>query len=378
MFDCFPRVTLIVGLILFFVPSLARGQTWTTEVVDLSGESISMAADVDGNIHMSYLGGNGMVKYGFRPAHTSRWFTMDIPGAASEGSTHLPTKIALDPQGNPHVCYTPGELKYASFDGKHWNIQQIDPASGQISFTCSVAVAPDGTQHILWYQYGMPGGGYYLHLKHAVLRDGVWMARTVDYEGQTGKWNSMVIDPRGVPNISYDSFLKNELKYAYWNSKEWKVSVVDSPERGGAGGKGNSLILNRDGKAQISYVRDDALLYAWPTATSWKIDTVSQISTNGGWLGYRTRQALDPQGNPHIVYEDGGSVKHAFWDGSHWSIQLISGPGPDPNRYEDIAIDHQGTIYIGYRDASDNSVKVAVGLPQAPTQNPLTQQKPDQ
>jgi hypothetical protein len=71
-------------------------------------------------------------------------------------------------------------------------------------------------------------------------------------------------------------------------------------------------------------------------------------------------------------------VKHAFWDGSHWSIQLISGPGPDPNRYEDIAIDHQGTIYIGYRDASDNSVKVAVGLPQAPTQNPLTQQKPDQ
>jgi hypothetical protein len=326
---------------------------------------------------MSYLGGNGMVKYGFRPAHATRWFTMEIPKASYEGDTHMPTKIALDPQGNPHICYTPGALKYASFNGKQWSIQEINPGSGNISFTCSVAIAPDGTQHVIWYQYGMPTGGLYLHLKHAVLRDGVWMARTVDFEGQTGKWNSMIVDAQGIPNISYDSFLKGELKYAYWNGKNWKASVVDSPERGGDGGKGNSVIVNRDGRAQISYVRDDALLYAWQTATSWKIDTIDHISTNGAWLDYRTRQALDPQGNPHIVYEDGGRVKHAFWDGSQWRIQVVSGSGLDPLRFADIAIDHEGIIYIGYRDATDNSVKVAVGLPQAQVQNAPAKAKPD-
>jgi hypothetical protein len=374
MLDRFPKAIPIVCLIFFFVPGTTFGQTWTTETVDSSGESISMAADVDGNIHMSYLGGNGIVKYGFRPAHTTRWFTMEIPKASYEGDTHMPTKIALDPRGNPHICFTPGELKYASFNGKQWSIQEINPGSGNISFTCSVAIASDGTPHVIWYQYGMPGGGFYLHVKHAVLQNGVWMARTVDFEGQTGKWNSIVVDSRGMAHISYDSFLKGELKYAFWNGKEWKVSVVDS---GGAGGKGNSLVVGREGKAQISYEYDDTLLYAWQTATSWKIDTIDHISTTGGWLDYRTRQALDPQGNPHIVYADGGRVKHAFWDGSHWRIQVVSGPGLDPLRYADIAIDQEGVIYIGYRDATDNSVKVAVGLPQAQVQNAPTKKKPD-
>jgi hypothetical protein len=363
---------LAVSFLLLCFPTSTVGQTWqwTTETVDSAGESISIASDLDGNIHMSYLGGNAIVKYGFRPAHVARWFTMDIPEAGAGGNSHLPTRIALDPQGNPHVCFTPGVLKYASFGGKRWTIQQIDPGSGLISFTCSVAIAPDGTQHVIWYQYGVPSGGYYLHVKHAVLQNGVWMARTVDFEGQTGKWNSIVVDAQGMAHMSYDSFLKGELKYAFWNGKEWRVSVVDAS----GGGMGNSIIANREGKAQISFEHDDKLLYAWQTATSWRIDTVDQIVTTGGWLGFRSRQALDPQGNPHIVYEDGGAVKHAFWDGSGWRIQMVSPAGIETFRYSDLAIDKEGAIYIAYRD-HDGSVKVAVGHPQAPPQHASSQPK---
>jgi hypothetical protein len=372
-FRAFSGDGLVVLVFLFFIllPSRVLGQTWdwTSETVDAAGESISMAADLDGNIHMSYLSGDQTVKYGFRPAHTPRWFTMDIPGAKAEGNSHMPTRIALDPTGNPHVCFTPGVLKYASFDGKRWAVQQIDPGSGLISFTCSIAIAQDGTQHVVWYQYGVPSGGYFLHLKHAVLQNGVWMARTIDFEGQTGKWNSISVDVQGMVHATYDSFLKGELKYAFWNGKEWHVSVVDSS---GAGGMGNSIVLNREGKAQISYEQDDKLLYAWQTSTSWKIETINQISTNGGWLGFRSRQALDPQGNPHIVYEDGGAVEHAFWDGSRWQIQRVSPPGTEPNRFNDIAIDHDGNIYIGFRDGIDGSVKVVVGRPKTPAKNAST------
>ena len=361
---------LIVYLVFLFSPAPTCGQSWqwTTEMVDSSGESLSIIADPEGNIHMSYLAGDAVVKYGFRPAHSTHWFTMDIPGANAGGNSHLPTKIALDPRGNPHICFTPGVLKYASFDGKKWSIQEINPGSGVIWFTCSVAIASDGTPHVIWYQYGMPSGDFYLHVKHAVLQNGSWLARTVDFEGQTGKWNSIAVDAQGMAHMSYDSFLKDELKYAFWNGKEWRVSVVDS-----RAGMGNCVIVNRNGKAQISYEYVDTLRYAWQTDKSWKLDTIDHISTSGSWMGYRSRQALDPQGNPHVVYEDGGGVKHAFWDGSRWRMQLVSGAGPDHHRFSDITIDQEGTIYIAYRDAADGSVKVAVGHPEGHAQNISTE-----
>jgi hypothetical protein len=336
---------------------------------------MSVAADNDGNIHLSYQS-KGVVKYAFRPAHQSRWFTMDLAG--TEGYSNAPTHLALDPKGNPHVCYTPGVLKYASFDGKRWNIQQIDPGSGLIEYNCWVAIAPDGTPHVTWYQYGNPTGGYYLHVKHAVLQNGTWMARTVDFEGQTGKWNSIAVDAQGVPHMSYDSFLKGALKSAVFDGQEWKVTLVEDREMGGDAynrGMGNCIIVNRDGFAQISYEYDDTLRYAWQTGSSWKTETIDHITTTGSWMGFRTRQALDPEGNPHVVYEDGGSVKQAVWDKSHWQIQVISSPGIEKQRFSDIAIDHDGTIFIAYKDAVDGSVKIAVGRPQ--TQSASDAKKPE-
>ena len=369
----FRKVRNILGFVLLlFIARPAFGQSWqwTTETVDPSGKSTSLAVDKDGNVHLSYFS-DGVVKYGFRPSQSARWFTMDI--APGGGYTDLPTKIALDPQGNPHICFTPRVLKYASFNGKEWIVQQIDPDSGLIEYNCSISIAPDGTPSVTWYQYSAPDGSNYLHVKHAILENGVWMARTVDFEGQTGKWNSVAVDAQGVPHMSYDSFLAGAIKYAIWDGKQWKVSVVDSRDlHNGAtynAGMGNSLILNRAGKAGISYEDLETLRYAWQTDTGWKIDVVDRIRTTGSWLGYRSRQALDPQGNPHITYEDSGAVKHAYWDGSRWKVQMISPVGREQHRFEDIAIDQRGTVYISYRDAADGSLKVAVGRPQAAGQN---------
>jgi hypothetical protein len=360
----------VVLLALVFLPHSTFGQvwTWTAETIDASGAHSSIAVDDNQNLHISYFA--GVVKYGFRPADSSHWFTMDI--APGGGYNELFTRLALDAKGNPHICFTPGVLKYAFFDDKKWKIQQIDPQSGLIDYSCSLAIAADGTPHVLWYQYGAPAGGYYLHVRYAVLENGAWQARTVDFEGQTGKWNSLVLDSQGGPHVAYDSFLKGEMKYAYWTGKEWRAMVVDSS----GGGMGNSMILDRDGKALISFEHDDALLYARQTQDSWKIETIDRISTTGSWMGYRTRQALDPDGNPHIVYEDAGAVKHAFWNGSAWRIQVISSPGTRAHRYEDIAIDRFGNVYISYQDATDGSLKVAIGRRQmSPAMPPKVEEK---
>jgi hypothetical protein len=352
-------------------PSPLPNLKWTVETVDTFGKSTSLAVDKDGNVHLSYLSGDKTVKYAFRSAHNPKWFSIDI--APTAGYADLPTKLALDPQGEPHICFTPAVMKYASFDGKKWNVQQIDPGAGLIEFTCSLAIGPDGTPHVAWYQYSAPEGGYYLHIKYAELVNGVWQARTLDYEGQTGKWNSMVVDAKGNPHLSYDSFLKGELKSAYNDGKDWKVMVVDSREASGGNGAynrgmGNSILVNSKNLAQIAYEYDDTLMYAWQQENGrWKLDTVDHITTTGGWLGYRTRQAFDPQGRPHIAYEDDGMVKHAIWNGAEWEIQVVSGRGIERDRYQDIAIGDDGTTYISYRDASDGSLKVAIGRPESAT-----------
>jgi hypothetical protein len=367
---------LLVSMFLIFTPGSGFGQTWkwTTETVDTYGVQNSIAVDNDQNLHISYF--SGAVKYAFRSANSSKWFTMQL--APGGGYAEVPTSVALDHIGNPHICFTPGVLKYASFENHGWSIQQIDPQSGLIEYTCSLAITADGAPHVIWYQYGGPQGGYFLHLKYATLDKGAWLARTVDYEGQTGKWNCLVLDAQGNPHVTYDSFLKGEIKYAYWDGKDWHRSVVDSPDispNGPSGGMGNSLLLNHDGKAQISYENGEAVKYAWEKDGAWKLDTIEQVTLTGGWSGYRTRQALDPQGNPHVVYEDGGTVKHAYRDGNDWRIQVISGAGTRAHRYEDIAIDRRGNIYIVYQDAIDGSLKVAVGSPQSPAPSALKENK---
>jgi hypothetical protein len=79
-----------------------------------------------------------------------------------------------------------------------------------------------------------------------------------------------------------------------------------------------------------------------------------------------------------VVYEDGGTVKHAYWDGNDWKIQVVSGAGTHAHRYEDIAIDRRGNIYIVYQDAIDGSLKVAVGSPQGSARTTLKENKSDE
>lgn len=361
---------LLLALFWFLTPGFGFAQTWkwSIETIDSYGVQNSIAVDNDQNLHVSYFSGG--VKYAFRAANSSKWFTM--PLAPGGGYAEVPTRVALDSAGNPHICFTPGVLKYASFENRGWNIQQVDPQSGLIEYTCSLAIAADGTPHISWYQYGGPQGGYFLHLKYAALIKDAWIARTVDFEGQTGKWNCLVLDAQGFPHLSYDSFLKGEIKYAYWDGKDWQRSVVDSPEispNGASGGMGNSLLLNRDGKAQISYENGEALKYAWEKDGKWKLDTIDHVTLTGSWAGYRSRQALDPKGNPHVVYEDSGALKLASWNGSDWTIQMVSPAGTHIQRYQDIAIDRRGNIYIVYLDGIDGSLKIAIGVPATQVQS---------
>ena len=362
---------LVACIALCLTGTAAWGQNWVwkTETVDKSGQTPSIAIDPRGNLHVTYINENG-VMYGFRPAESAKWFTMAI-GAKAENAY---SAITTDAQGNPRICFTAYEqLHFASFKEGRWDIQPVGENLGVIEYTCSMAIGSDGIPHMLWYQYMDPSRSLYLHLRYAAEREGAWMAETLDFDGETGKWNSLVLDKQGNPHLTYSAWTKGDLKYAYWNGKSWAVSVVDARDFSQATfgrGMGNSLALAPDGTPWTSYFEDQSLKVAHQTGTTWKREIVDSVSpaASTGWAGSRTSLMLDKNGDPHIVYGDYGRLKHAYWDGVHWRIQVIES-GAGGQFKQTAAIMNRGdTIYVVYGDPTDNSLKVMTGSLESPQQ----------
>lgn len=374
------------SLISLVFPAVAAAQTWqwTHENVDVWAKFTALAVDGDGNVHVSYAASNGSVlKYAYRSAASRRWFTMDLDKQLQDFATN----ITIDPKGNPRICYTPRELRYANFDGQKWQIQQIAAGSGSVEYNCTINVGSDGTPHVIWYHTRASDGSNFLHLKYASLEDGVWLARTVDFDGEDGKWNSMALDSEGHPQVIYSVFPRGELKYATWTGKEWKLHAGITPIATASAGMGNSLVLDAQNLPEIAFYESTveyagaakgSIKFARRKDETWTVETVDSVFQRGSWVGFRSSLVLDHQGLPHICYEDAGTLKHAFSDGKRWHIQVVAARANEPYLYSSMAIDKNDTLYISYRDPSDGSLKVAIGRSPAPgTATALGQDKKD-
>ena len=362
----------IALLILLMCPLGASAQTWrwSYESVDtVSARFTSTAVDHEGNVHVAYAGdGGSSLKYAFRAATGNRWFTMLLDNKLQDFATNL----TLDPKGNPQICYTPRELKFAHFDGGKWKIEPIAAGEGSIEYNCSILVGSDGTPRVLWYHTRLANGDNYYHLKHAVLKDGVWAARTVDFDGEDGKWNSMILDSQGNPHLVYSAFPSGVLRSNYWNGTSWIPQTgIPAADRTLAAGMWNSLVLGPQNQLEVSYYEGPVefngshsqtlIKFARQNGSAWSVETVDSVVQRGGWVGYRSTLLLDKGGFPHICYEDGGVLKHAYSDGKRWHIQVVVPRGAEPYLYSSMAIGPDDTLYISYRDASDGSLRVAIG-----------------
>ena len=340
----------------------APSWTWQAETVDSGGAFPSLAVDKQLNLHLSYVRTGGSIMYAFRPAATSQWFKLSVdPGG---GSANMTTGIALDSQGNPHICLTPGPLKYSHFDGHQWKTDFIGANTSLLEYTCSIKISDQGVPQIIWYQTHNEDGTPFLHIRYAAKRDGIWTTQTIDFDFETGKWNSIALDASGTPHISYSALSGGELRYASLDGDKWSVNIIDSRNFKDNGsfnrGFGNSITLDQDESPHISYYHDTLLKYARKVNGVWKTEVVDTVSGSRGWSGYKSVILLDSHGLPHICYEDSGAVKHAYWDGAKWRIQLITAGGLQA-RWPSAAIDANDTIYIAYRDSFDSSLKVSIG-----------------
>jgi hypothetical protein len=351
----------LVNLALLPFASRAQSYSWSIEPIDDAGGDTSITVDKDGNLHVAYYHADGgELRYAFRSSNDPHWYKMTLDHSLGIFST----QIATDSSGDPHICYSPRALKYAHFDGKKWSIQEVDKNGGLISYTCSIKIDTQDAPHIVWY---VESGVF---LRYADLKDGAWMAHTLDYEGLPGKWNSLALDDKGYAHIAYIDFPAGQLRYVAYDGKAWARTIIDGPgtppnelaERG----FGVSLIFDTNKVPWISYYDEQSLKLARFIDNKWQREIVEALPSFGhwAWKNFRSSIVFDSKGTPHIGFESLRGLEHAWWDGKTWQIQLLLKTRGDGFFDNCMTIDKNDNLFISYKDPGDGSVKLLVGRPE--------------
>ncbi len=205
---------------------------------------------------------------------------------------------------------------------------------------------------IIWV---MVVGGFLgvLNLESEDAKAEIWYIETVDFAGDVGMYNSIALDNRSYPHISYFDNSSEDLKYAKWTGSDWDIETVDST---GSVGYYSSLALDSSGYPHIAYYDHDNrdLKYAKWTGSSWNIETVD----SAGDVGHFSSIALDSNYNPHIGYYDNDSynLNYAKWTGSSWKTETVDSEG-DVGWYASIALDSDDDPHISYMDSESFDIK---------------------
>lgn len=403
------------------------GSEWKIQVVDSTGNAgtffssaPSLALDSKGNPHISYSGDeNANLKYASWTG--SAW---SIQTVDTQGYLGGYTSLKLDSFDKPHICYlemAPNfDLKYASWTGSQWEIQTVD-SEGYIGFFCSLSLDFNGNPRISYCDMTNLNSSNVV-LKFASWTGLDWNIQNVDTAGDVGRFNSLALDSIGNAHISYYDGMNGYLKYASQTGSSWKIQVVDSEGDTGNVGVSTSLALDSKDLPHISYIDEKAsdLKYAWNNGSSWNIQVVNsedeicrnpalalspegypRISycssiyadlkyaavnatsfptpltspssnlppnhvpqTNGiqivesttADVGMFTSLALDSNNNPSIAYfnmfrPENTSVKYAQWTGTKWNIQTVDDSGYS-GAFPSLALDSQNNPHISYRARS--------------------------
>jgi hypothetical protein len=136
--------------------------SWEFHVIDSTtnvGWNTSIAIDGDNGVHISYSDpspildppGNGYLKYATN--ESGEWATEIVDGEAGAF-----TGIAVDSEDNIHIAYYPaastgGILMYVTNASGTWAKEIADDSGEAVGVYCAIAVDPDGNPHICHYDY---------------------------------------------------------------------------------------------------------------------------------------------------------------------------------------------------------------------------------
>jgi C1A family cysteine protease len=324
-----------------------------------SGQMHVCYRDINGNIQDSYWDG-------------SSWHPQQLTG--TYGLTNGPPAYG-GPNGSAysdqmHVCYrdTGGNIQDAWWTGSAWTLQQLTGNGGKTSGPPAA-----GTPHIISYNGQM-------HVCYrdtsGNIQDPWWTGSAWTLQQLTGPGSKTGGPPAaGDPDaVNYDNQMhvcyrdtSGNIQDAWWTGSAWTLQQLTGP---GSGSKTNGPIAAGDPNT-VSYSDQMHVCYrdtggniqdAWWTGSAW---TVQQLTGSGS--GSKTNGPA-AAGNPnvcaysgqmHVCYRDtGGNIWDAYWTGSTWALQKLTGANSvstaPPAASDPVVIVYSNQMHVTYRDNANH------------------------
>jgi hypothetical protein len=226
-----------------------------------TGYSPSLKLDANGSPHISHYDQlMWHILYTFKDGQ--EWKTQIVDSTTAEQLTD--TVLVLDSQERPHIAYSTGGsglLKYASFDGSNWNIEVIDEAATDV-YRLGLALDSEEHPHIVYNAYAYGEYPDHLKLKYAHFDGTHWNIEDIDQpiEGKP----SIAIDNMDRPHIAYyqeEGDDRNCPKYAYFNGSNWEKTEFQQYASGDYWANA-SLVVDKYNQPRIAFIGEGAIEYS--------------------------------------------------------------------------------------------------------------------
>lgn len=342
------RLLLLVGT---SWASASNAPEWHREVVDsTSGRFSSLQIDRSGNAHVAYMDeARTLLKYSFWDHTLRKWFTTTLDRTRGFCS------LVLDSKQRPHISYLAygdGQLNHIYWDGTSWDRQPIRIKAKDISYYTSITLDAQDLPRISYYEYWGTGEDYRLHLRNVLWNGQFWEVSTVDSTPGSGKFNAIVSDSAGNPQIAYANVKAENasLRYARWNGRFWDIDILEGATAPFYVYSVN-VVLDKSGVPHITYtdVMNRLVKYATRRDGRWRLEVVDSL----GDTAYPDRNgiAVDDQGQPYISYYDArrGVLKLAYRRDQKWQTEIVD--QDFAGFTSSLQIDH-ATIWLTYADES--------------------------
>lgn len=259
------------------------GIKWTdpVDIVFSTGANSPRAAvDPNGQLHLLWHGPLHQLYYSNATAGNAqsaqRWTHPQIIDASN-----LRADLVADPRGRIHLVY-PGSgtsgpyYQYSDDGGKSWSsAQNVWPTSREDSSAdfASLALGDDGSLHVAWSEFELPGGWPPL---------GVFYSRSND-EGQT--WSKSV-------QLAGEGFVQNDIATA----------------------PGNEIHVAWNGQVQIG-----GRYHRWSTDGGETWSEVATLAEDSGGLEGPPQLIVDSNGTLQMLIAYRGCPQHLTWRNQQWS-----------------------------------------------------------
>jgi hypothetical protein len=333
------------------------------DVEGLAGAGLSLATDVDGNPHMTYLAfpeepaeGEAAAPDPLAPtlpavmhAHLvdnvwTRGPVADEQGIAEDDET----AIAVDADGIHHVAWTAGSQVLYSTNAEGEFAEEPEVVAEVDAVGLSITADQDGTPMIAFVEQLTEPEGPTALVRVATRGGRGWEVETAAEAGPDEPVSTGIGSFGGTAMVAYGS--EGTTQFAVRGPSRWSSEVVDE-----SGGAGVSMTVDANGVPLVSYLDGTgAVKVAEPAADVWAPSEVGAGATTSP-----TSVAVDDAGVRHVTWQTGEGIAYASDAGGTFAEQelppeVAGGTGPV------VGARVEGTVDVAWFDQQNGEVQLAL------------------